>query len=268
MTSIRSPKRVKTSTKTCPPKCTYKNINGHQCPNYVKHIYNNMEVCNVHLNTLKANEECTICLLPMSNPLERIKLSCGHYFHDECLGKCVKTECPVCRCELESGERRRVFLPVIAQQLEPVFKMSGSRQYAMKEIVGGIVEAVGEIGDEDLDVFRAHLSMLKFGAQTLRGRQFQGSSPAQVMYDWSMVMCSAFMHIATYGDYTGFSTYATGCLMSSTSCDPAFVQEARPQVGMIAPAASPELGRGMSPSPFGYVPLVRSPSPVLPWYYH
>lgn len=166
---------------------------------------------------------------------------------------------------MQSDERRRVFLPVVGQLFEPVFGMSGSRQQAVTEIVGGIVEAVEGMSDEDLDVFRAHLDMLKLGSQVLRSRPFLGFNPSHIMYDWSMVMCGAFVHLTTYGDYMGFDIHTMGSVVNFTSQNPAFV--ARPQVGMIAPAPSPEYARERQPSP-QYIPMVRSPSPVLPWHYH
>ena len=271
--SIYSPKRVRSSTcpsrceekcgPKCYPRCTYKSVKGHMCPNYVKHTYNGQMVCNVHLNTLKANEECTICISPMTNPQERIKLTCGHYFHEECLSNCIKTECPICRREMQSMERQRVYIPKMAKAFAPVFAQSGSRQHATTEIIGGIVESIGGMGDEEFDVFRAHLQMLKFGMMTLKGVRL-GSSASQVMYDWSMAMGAALNHLSMYGDYRGFVAEGRGSVFLWRSQNPALL---RPQeqeaIFMEAPPPSPEPAN---------VPHVfmreRSPSPVLPGYYH
>lgn len=43
-------------------------------------------------------EECTICMEPMTLKNNNLKLNeCGHFFHAECLAKCPKAECPICK---------------------------------------------------------------------------------------------------------------------------------------------------------------------------
>lgn len=47
---------------------------------------------------LNKPEDCCICLESMSEKCR--KLSCGHFFHDNCLSEIKKMECPLCRKEI------------------------------------------------------------------------------------------------------------------------------------------------------------------------
>jgi len=49
---------------------------------------------------MKSKEECAICLCEMHCGDGRIQLTCGHYFHKECLGKMMHPICPLCRAPI------------------------------------------------------------------------------------------------------------------------------------------------------------------------
>jgi len=46
------------------------------------------------------SEDCCICQEKIKNDIKI--LECGHPYHNECLKKCNKKECPLCRLEYES----------------------------------------------------------------------------------------------------------------------------------------------------------------------
>merc|ERR1719197_992195 len=51
----------------------------------------------------KAPDECCICMEKFSEKGVIKRTGCQHYFHEECLGKWLKTQvtCPLCRNDLE-----------------------------------------------------------------------------------------------------------------------------------------------------------------------
>jgi hypothetical protein len=59
---------------------------------------NDKKYCDEHCKSYKYEfpQECPICNEEMSYE-EEIPLICGHWFHLNCLKKCIKMECPLCR---------------------------------------------------------------------------------------------------------------------------------------------------------------------------
>jgi hypothetical protein len=57
-------------------------------------------------NTSNAADECSICLVPLSQQgLDLFTTACHHQFHFQCLAKNVQAqnnECPLCRAPLDS----------------------------------------------------------------------------------------------------------------------------------------------------------------------
>lgn len=49
-------------------------------------------------------ENCAICIEPLTDDKQIIKTTCNHFFHISCLQSCFrnKSECPVCRADLET----------------------------------------------------------------------------------------------------------------------------------------------------------------------
>lgn len=250
------------------PRCSFVNTRGFPCPNYIRHTYNGKDVCNVHLNTLKANEECTICLCSMDNPMGRIKLACGHYFHVNCLGQCIKAECPMCRREMLPTEKRRVYMHRVMPLIDPVFDMSSSRQAAIIEMVGGMVESISTMTDEEVDVCRAYTNIFVRGMQVLKNAPYPAINPSAIMFDWMNAMNGSFVHLANYGSYNGFELDYHFTTLTWGSQNPAFILPAHPQVGFLAPARAGAPSPELLNTPFAYIPMAHSPSPVLPGYYH
>jgi len=90
-------------------KCCHLTSRGQPCGLNAYHIYENKPYCGMHLNYIKAHEECCICFCDMNKRKDRIKLSCGHYFHKSCLGKCDKQQCPLCRSSYIPDDSYEIF---------------------------------------------------------------------------------------------------------------------------------------------------------------
>ena len=90
-------------------KCCHLTVLGQHCPYNATHLYENKPYCGRHLNYIKSHEECCICFSDMDKKKERIRLSCGHYFHKSCLGNCEKQECPLCRKSFIADDSYKIF---------------------------------------------------------------------------------------------------------------------------------------------------------------
>lgn len=88
--------------------CCYILKNGEKCTYRATQEYDGKHVCKLHLNQMKATEDCSICFCQM-RPDNRIKLKCGHYFHTACLAKCSKAECPICRDSIDALQCCTIF---------------------------------------------------------------------------------------------------------------------------------------------------------------
>ncbi len=104
--------------------CQYKVRRGEKCAFKGQHQYNSQYLCGTHLRVVKSKEDCSVCMTPMSDPTERIKLRCGHYFHVDCLSYCPKAECPLCRKQLEPDEACIVYHSSLIKPLfTDIFKL-------------------------------------------------------------------------------------------------------------------------------------------------
>jgi hypothetical protein len=282
-------------------KCNHPTPAGFTCSNYAKHNYNGKYYCNVHLNTVKAEEECCICLCPKDNPGQRIKLGCGHFHHTACLGKMMDPNCPICRTNLTPGECSKVFTPTkVKPMFDRVFSMSGDKQKAAFGIINDLIGYIDNIDVQDeLDVFKSYMSNYFTGMRMLNQAHENGlrDKPADMMYDWVDVMHGAFNHINRFNTYTGFTLVSEGTLVSWASHTPylanQFPQDPRrvlvptaPQVPYMPVPQAPmapqvPMGPPIAPQavmvPFAhvvvpndgmYVDMPRSPSPSIPWWSH
>ncbi len=98
------------------------------------------KLCIFHLYNARKDDECAICLGEMCGEKENLfVLACGHMFHSDCLGKCVKPQCPMCRTQLLPEEAVTVFYPRVLQKI-------GIRLYSLPlasiEYVLGCLEVV------------------------------------------------------------------------------------------------------------------------------
>ena len=71
---------------------------------------NNKHYCEKHKNIYKFEkpDDCAICSETILYD-EEVPLSCGHWFHLNCLKKCSKMQCPMCRKYYGSKELQLVF---------------------------------------------------------------------------------------------------------------------------------------------------------------
>jgi hypothetical protein len=257
-TSISVPKRRRSNQE----KCSFKTSAGFPCPNYSKHFYDGQNVCNVHLNYIKANDDCPICISPMDNVYLRIKLSCGHYFHNSCLGKCIDITCPICRHEMTSYERAKIFIPEkVIPAYNKVFNMSSNKQAFIIDFMNTLIDNVNDMDYEEVDVFKAYSANYFQAIHTFKeaANRITNEKPTDMMFDWIDITSAAAYHIRNYGTYSGFNINLNNTMASWTSADP----------NTNLPRMPP---RSNAPSPvFPYISnsyTPAAPSPVQPWYMH
>ena len=270
-------------------RCSYTTSNGHQCFNYSKTEYNGAKLCNVHLNTVKAEEECCICLCPKDKPGMRIKLACGHHHHISCLGQMEEITCPICRTEMNAAECSKIFTPTRAKPLmDRVFGMNGTKQKMIFGIISDMITYLEGIDDkEEVDIFKSYISNYFSGTRFLNEARNEGiitESAGNIMYDWVDVMHGAIFHIRRYGTYNGFNLASNGgTIISWDSAAPPpshtppvitngpvpFVPQAMnlpPPVNTNAPLMG--YANPWPTAPVPYSPTIRSPSPVMRWWAH
>jgi hypothetical protein len=137
---LASPQRKR---KVVAKPCSYITAKGEMCGNTANHLYNDLFLCKRHLHCCKAKEECAICMEAMDNPIMRIKLACGHYFHRACIEKCIKPECPMCRQHMTCDEASGIFLGRFKGLLSRVYALpanDASRVFEMFEKTVNIIE--------------------------------------------------------------------------------------------------------------------------------
>jgi len=286
------------TTRTMSPKCSYITTNGHRCPNYSRSIYDGKHVCNVHLNTIKANDNCPICLSMMGNPALRIKVKCGHYFHTACLGMCIDLTCPICRRELAPRDISKAFTPTkVTPLFDKVFTFSAKKQNIIFETLERLIDNVPEMAEQDIDIFRAYTSSFFTNLKKVQDANDNfvvDDEPAAVMFDWMNVTNMGVSHVTTYGTYEGFHLRRAFNEVNPVSRDPGGVVEpyyvpyipnvpyappSSPVLGVVADVEAVEAVEAVrvaqvehqvldSPASPPYTPMERSYSPQLPWYYH
>ena len=116
-------------------------VEARQCSRKGIHIYNSKLYCGTHLNVVKSREECSICLCEMHTDKERIKLSCGHFFHLYCLEQCHSAECPLCRKPFVPHQAYKIFQNVFIKPfMDTIFSLPKNTQFSVihsiKIIVG------------------------------------------------------------------------------------------------------------------------------------
>lgn len=100
------------------PPCCFAKANGDICSKKGKFEYDGQRYCGTHLKVLKSKEDCAICLCPMTtNKPQKIHLSCGHYFHNECLSHCQKAECPLCKSPFNEEDAYTIYSLTVIKPL-------------------------------------------------------------------------------------------------------------------------------------------------------
>lgn len=267
--NISVPKRQRSSEE----KCCFKTSAGFPCPNYSKHFYEGQNVCNVHLNYIKANDDCPICISPMDNIYLRIKLSCGHYFHTSCLGKCVDITCPICRHEMTSYERTKVFIPEkVIPAYNKVFTMSGSKQALVFDFMNAFIDNVNDMDSEEVDVFKAYSANYFQAMHTFKEAASRNppDKATDMMFDWIDITSSAAYHVRNYGTYQGFALQLNGNMASWSSTNPyvqQFQQQRQPPRSNAPSPVFPYINP-VSPTAPAMDRVITTPSPVQQWYMH
>ena len=81
-------------------------------------------MCIFHLYSSRCEDDCSICLAGMNTCQEDVfMLSCGHMFHNDCIAKCKKPLCPICRKQLLAPEAAYLFSHTVIEPL--VIKLYG-----------------------------------------------------------------------------------------------------------------------------------------------
>ena len=175
--------------------CTHKTQNGSKCQYTAVHIYEGRPLCGVHLNVVKANEECSICLCPMTTPTTRIKLDCGHYFHKGCLSRCPRVECPMCRAPITPVQAYEVFEPT---RVRPIMLGTFTLPTEIQPIVMDTINAVN-IGAASNPINAALQQIIMFRmAEATKRVSPQIIGQAIDMFE------GALQHVMRYGTYEGF----------------------------------------------------------------
>lgn len=175
--------------------CTHKTHNGSLCQYTALHIYDGRPLCGVHLNVVKANEECSICLCAMTTPTTRIKLDCGHYFHKGCLSRCPRVECPMCREPITPVQAYEVFE---ATRVRPImlgtFALSTEIQPMVMETINAVNVAAAT---NSINASLIQIIMFRMAEATKR------VSP-QIIGQAIDMFEGALQHVMRYGTYEGF----------------------------------------------------------------
>ena len=102
------------------PKCSLLTCKGQRCSFTASEYYDHQPCCKKHYKYLKSKEDCSVCFYPMSTSTKTgltTKLTCGHIFHTDCLSKCIKSECPLCRTPFDPALASKIYDSTIVQPL-------------------------------------------------------------------------------------------------------------------------------------------------------
>lgn len=196
-------------------KCCVKTANNSRCSNHAK-VYNEdakMWVCGIHDNMLKASGICVICLEPMDNPADRIKLGCKHTYHKGCICQLDLASCPCCRAPIVDKYAKKIFTNTkITPLADKVFSLAPEKQKAFFSIANRLVEIMGDISDTEdglgqIMVLKSYISTYAFGIKSLK--QYNGDGLG-IMDDWSVAATTAFEHVRQYDTYEGLSFNTEG----------------------------------------------------------
>ena len=122
---------------TTKPKCSLLTYKGQRCSFAASEYYDHQPCCKKHYQYLKSKEDCSICFHPMSMSKKTgltTKLTCGHIFHTECLSKCTKHECPLCRTPFDAALACKIYDTTITQPLmKALFSTNSASQVSAIE---------------------------------------------------------------------------------------------------------------------------------------
>lgn len=211
-------------------KCCKMTSRGKACPFMSKHEYDGEQLCGMHLKAVKATEDCSICLDPMSSH-GRIKLTCGHYFHKECLSQCKVSKCPQCRGGISSDECLTIFRK---SKIDPLMsrvytEVKPEVQLRMFEVMHKVIDIVTLTDPHfDIDMFESHLDIYGYGMgviiKSFENDQQYGTalveSPLDMAVDFLMMSRTAVEHLDVHGTYDGFGVCGYDLLLERRSIQP------------------------------------------------
>jgi len=151
------------------------------------------------MNTVKASEDCAICMCPMTSPPSRIRLSCGHYFHSSCLSKCLKSECPMCRKAIDPDLACVLFKDTIVR---PIAYGTFALPVSVQPLVFDTIRAINT--GACMGAIYASLQQLLF----LKFARAAKNIPVEMLAQAIDLFDGATNHAQRFGNFEGFS--ATG----------------------------------------------------------
>lgn len=194
-----------------------------RCESVGKHIYDGHALCDKHLMITKSKEPCSICFEKMTRESERIQLTCGHFFHTECLGCSKAATCPYCRGEITPGECFKVFQE---SQIKPLMM----KVFALPQphMVIGVMDRLVKVlericddgwGEEEwkLDVVK---DMMVWMEKYHRTSIQIGESPKSMFEEVIELLMTLRMHMSEYGTLDGFNVNGEGGMLMTSSTVP------------------------------------------------
>ncbi len=129
---------------------------GNPCKKVARHEYDGKHVCTTHLKSIKANDDCPICLQPMFSSTRSNACENGHYYHTQCLYKWVMSEsqkrdmCPTCNCTIRHEVLYKIFKSYNENRLMELYKLSPQRYRSISTIFDNMIKAAGDTTPDDL----------------------------------------------------------------------------------------------------------------------
>lgn len=196
-------------------KCAFKTARNTYCSNHAK-VYNEdakMWVCGIHDNMVKASGICVICLEPMGDPSERLRLACKHAYHKECASLLELPSCPTCRAPITGKYSKRLFHTTKTEPImDKVYNLSPEKQKAFFELAETMLGILDYSNNSDeIRLFKSHISTFAYGLRVLKN--IPNSSPFTaygIMMDWNEAAGAAYTHLSERDSYAGLEFVTDG----------------------------------------------------------
>ena len=123
--------------------------------------------CTMACSQADEGNNCSICVEPLADGL--VIISCGHVFHQRCIARCEKRECPLCRTSLCAKGPPRKLLPHLVCD-DRVAPAKGSDPAAGGETVADLLAHINEASERKVRL-RAAISDSAAQFERLRARK-------------------------------------------------------------------------------------------------
>ncbi|NDC95544.1 hypothetical protein EBZ38_05035 [bacterium] len=184
--------------------CEHMNVRGLPCKFKGKVTYEGRCYCAKHLQVVKSMEECVVCLCEMTESKDRIKLSCGHYFHRSCLSHVEKAECPLCRTVFTADECVRVFEKTV---IRPMLMEIFSKTLVVQTTLMDTIKSLIKISRNSLDP-NYYVSCVLYMAKTVES-SMQHTCPRD-MNNILTIVSSAIAYVKNMGSLDNFEVSVRG----------------------------------------------------------